>query len=124
MEVVPIRDQEVFMKCLPWIREIEFTDLSALDVLARCLSGQYLGCLGIKDGKPVAIVIYYIFEQTKAYVVGLWAKNSLKGLPETFYDQLKEQGIQTVRASSVHNPEAYAKLIKMKRKITVFERVL
>lgn len=124
MQVYPIKDKEIFVKCLPWLREIKFVDMTPLDCLARCLTGQYLGSLGVKNGKPVAIVIYYLFDSDKAFVVGLWAKNNLKDLPEEFYFQLQEQGIKTVRASSTHNPEAYARLIKMEKKFTVFERSL
>lgn len=124
MEVHPIKNKEVFIKCWPWFQEIDFIDLDPAEVLARCLTGQYLGSIGIKEGKPVALVIYYVFDTNKVFVVGLWAKNNLKDLPEEFYLQLKEQGIKTVRASSKHNPEAYAKLIKMDPKFTVFERAL
>lgn len=124
MEMFPITDKEVFIKCMPWIKDIPFVDdMTAYDCLARCLTGQYQGEIGHKDGKPVMIVIFYI-KGDSMFVVGVWGRKNFDGFPQEFFGRWKQNGIKVARACSVLDPEMFERKTTLKPKYTVFERTL
>ena len=123
MEIKLIHSPEEFISRYDWIKQIDYTDMEPYECLGRCLSGRYSGCIGYKD-KAVGIVIYYIYDTDKCWVVGLWAKNNLEGFQKLFYDELKSMGIKTVRSSTTLSDTAYERLMGMKKLWSVYERAL
>jgi len=123
MNIKPITNPEDYIRYYPWIKDLNYSDMTPPLCLSRCLSGQYKGLLGLKKDKPVGIVIYWT-KGDFCFVVGLWCKNNLSGFQNQFWDMMKNQGIKTVRSSTTRPEEAYGRLMGMKKLWTVYERKL
>lgn len=106
------------------IKQIPFTGTMTPGVcLGRCLCDQYHVLLGIHDGKTDAVVIYYV-NGTHCNVVGIYARNNLRKYLDMFYDLLKSHGVKKVRSETTRDSDSYAKLFKMTRSYSVYEKDL
>lgn len=118
-----ITNKEDFLLIIPMLRDINFTDMTYLDCLAKCLSGQYQGVIGSIDNKPVGVMIYYFYaNNTKAFIVGVWCRMNLKHFIDSGFKFFKDAGIKTVRCSA--SMQDYEKKAGMKKLWTVYERQL
>ena len=121
--IKPIHGEE-FIQYFSWIKELNFSDMTPVQCLSRCLSGEYLGLIGIKDGKILGLVIYRFVNPTFVFVVALHCKNNLNLFLDIFYNELKQKGVTLVRSSTTRPEKAYGRVMKMKRLWTVYERSL
>ena len=123
MRIEFIKDKELFIENFDMLKKIPFVDNTPEEVLGFCLTGKYYGYLGYKDNKVVAIVVFYTIDKL-AFVVGLYARNNLKGLPDLFWEELKKNGIETARASTDQPIKDYGKRMGMEKICTMYERIL
>jgi len=109
---------------LPWIKQVPITDDTHADIIGRYLSGYYQGLIGTKDGKPVALMIYYVNEKTSTlFIVLLYAKKQVIGFYKEFLSLCKEHKIKKVRGRSVHDIGILKNLlIDAKKLYSVYEK--
>jgi hypothetical protein len=122
MKLRRITDKENYVECLPWLKEIPFSDMTYLDCLARCLTGQYQGIEGEIEGARAGIMVYYLYDTDKAFIVALWCRKNLQrfvSLGEIFF---RSEGVKTIRCSSVI--DVFDTMPGMKKLWTVYERAL
>ena len=123
MDIKAIEKKEDFIGYYDWIRAIDYSDITPEICLARCLVGDYIGMIGIKEGETVGIIIYKI-TGSDCWVVGLWCTNNLSGFQSKFFEFLKKKGVTKVRSSTTRPEKGYGKLMGMRRLWTVYEKVL
>ena len=123
MIIARITNKEDFIKYYYLMKDIPLFDITPETCLAKCLTGEFWGYLGTGGKEPVCIVIGRDYGKM-AFIVGVWAKNSLKPFLSSFWAILKDQGYTTARSSSMFDIEAYQKLLGMKKLWTVYEREL
>lgn len=117
-----ITNKEEFISLYPWIKECNFTEITPELVLARCIAGEYFGCVGEKD--TVAGMAIYRPYGDMVFVVGAWAKNNLKEFMPEFLVKMKSLGFKTLRTSANFNETAYSRLTGLKKLWTVYEGAL
>jgi hypothetical protein len=115
---------EEFIQFFPLMKELNFTDMTPVQCLSKCLWGDFLGYVAILDGKTVGMVVYRFVDPSFVFVIALHCKNNLKYFLDTFYDDLKKKGVKVVRSSTTRPEKAYGRVMKMKRLWTVYERSL
>ena len=123
IELREIRGSEL-IPFYSWIKELNYTDITAETCLAKCLLDEYKSFIGLEDDRPAGIVIYKYVNPTFVFVVGLWGKNKVNIFRDMFFNRLKQLGVKTVRASTTRPEKSYGRVMKMKRLWAVYERVL
>jgi hypothetical protein len=115
---------EDVLRYFHWIKEINYSDITPVQCLAKCLSGEYKVYIGLNNEEVVGIVIYKVVNPTFVFVVALYGKNQVTKFRDMLYDKLKKQGVTLVRSSTTRAEESYGRLMQMERLWTVYERVL
>ena len=85
IDIQPILNPEDFLKHVDWLKDIPYCGgMTYTDCLAKCLTGQYWGLLGLVDGNPVGIMVFYLYDSgTKCFIIGLWGRNNLQKFVDT-----------------------------------------
>jgi len=122
IKITPITDNEDYLDYIDWLKDIPFTDMTYLDCLSRCLSGQYKGLVGTIDGVKVGIMIYYIYDVDKCYIVGMWCRKNLQKFIDTGLEIFKSNGIKSMRCTSII--DNFEKISHMEKVRTLYEREL
>lgn len=121
--ILPIPDHKFLLEHFDWLEACNFIDITPMQVIAKVVQGEYFALVGYDSHKPTALVICKS-EGTTCFVVGLYAKNSLRKVLDEFLVKLKDAGFESLRSLTNHKEEPYERLLGMKRLWSVYERKL
>ncbi len=120
-EVKYIKDHHVFIDHYHWLEAVPYYNMTARDVLAKCLQGRYHGLMLVEDDNIVGICVYEV-RQDNAFIVGLYAKNQTDKFREQFFAKFKEMKFNKLSAVSMHDDDYFIRFSEFKRVFTFYEK--